>query len=125
VKNHEGGDSPIIITIARKGDGYAGSTNGLNATSEIPLKTLTVDRPKVSFEASAESRLGDVTLASELTAEGNAMRGIGVVSVGAQRFDVALQRRPRADVIQPHVEQAPTTSSAAGGSSTSAPNSRP
>jgi hypothetical protein len=109
VKNHEGGDSAIILTIAKKGDGYAGSTNGLNATSEIPLKKLTVDGPKVSFEASAESRLGDVTLASELTAEGNAMRGIGVVSVGAQRFDVtlALQRRPRAEVIQPHVEQRP------------------
>ena len=29
-----GVESPIIITIVKKGDGYAGSTNGLNASSE-------------------------------------------------------------------------------------------
>ena len=107
LKNAQGVDSPIIITIAKKGDGYAGSTNGLNATSEIPLKKLAVDGTKVSLEASAESRLGDVMLTCELTAEGNAMRGAGVLAVGAQRFDVtiALQRRPRGEVIQPHVDQ--------------------
>jgi hypothetical protein len=107
LKNAQGVDSPILITIAKKGDGYAGTTNGLNATSEIPLKKLTVDGAKVILEASAESRLGDVALTCELTAEGNAMRGAGVLAVGAQRFDVtlALQRRPRAEVIQPHVEQ--------------------
>ena len=35
------------------------------------------------------------------------MKGVGTVSVGAQKFDVtfALQRRPRAEAIQPHVEQ--------------------
>ena len=61
LKNAQGVDSPIIITLATKGDGYAGSSNGLNA---------------------------------------------GVLAVGAQRFDVtlALQRRPRAEVIQPRVE---------------------
>jgi hypothetical protein len=61
----------------------------------------------VSLEASAESRLGDVAISCELTADGNAMRGAGVLTVGAQRFDVtlALQRRPRAEVIQPRVEQ--------------------
>jgi len=107
LKNAQGVDSPIIITVAKKGDGYAGSTNGLNATSEIPLKRVTVDGAKVSLEASAESRLGDVTLTSELTADGNTMRGVGVLSVGAQRFDVTLtlQRRSRGEVIQPHVEQ--------------------
>ena len=107
LKNAQGVDSPIIITIAKKGDVYAGTTNGLNATSEIPLKKLTVDGTKVTLEASAESRLGDVVLTGELTAEGNALRGAGVLAVGAQRFDVtlALQRRPRAEVIQPHVEQ--------------------
>jgi hypothetical protein len=107
LKNAQGVDSPIIITIAKKDDVYAGTTNGLNATSEIPLKKLTVDGAKVSLEASAESRLGDVGLTCELTAEGNALRGAGVLAVGAQRFDVtlALQRRPRAEVIQPHVEQ--------------------
>ena len=107
LKNAQGVDSPIIITLAQKGDGYAGSTNGLNAVSEIPLRKLTVDGTKVSLEASAESRLGDVALTCELTADGNAMRGAGVLTVGAQRFDVtlALQRRPRAEVIQPRVEQ--------------------
>jgi hypothetical protein len=107
LKNAQGVDSPIIITLAKKGDGYAGSSNGLNATSEIPLRRVAVDGVKVSLEAFAESRLGDVALTCELTAEGNAMRGAGVLSVGAQRFDVtlALQRRPRAEVIQPRVEQ--------------------
>src|SRR5262245_7829359 len=107
LKNAQGVDSPIIITIAKQSDVYAGTTNGLNATSEIPLKKLTVDGAKVTREASAESRLGDVTLTCELTAEGTALRGAGVLTVGAQRFDVtlALQRRPRAEVIQPHVEQ--------------------
>src|SRR5262245_2472946 len=107
LKNAQGVDSPIIITIAKKGDVYAGTTNGLNATSEIPLKKLTVDGAKVALEASAESRLGDVTLTCDLTAEGTALGGAGVLAVGAQRFDVtlALQRRPRAEVIQPHVEQ--------------------
>jgi len=107
LKNAQGVDSPIIITIAKKGDVYAGTTNGLNATSEIPLKKLTIDGAKVTLEASAESRLGDVALTCELTAEGSAMRGAGVLAVGAQRFDVtlALQRRPRAEMIQPHVEQ--------------------
>jgi len=62
LKNAQGVDSPIIITVAKRGDGYAGSTNGLNAVSEIPLRTLTVDGAKVSLEASAESRLGDVAL---------------------------------------------------------------
>src|SRR5262245_64109514 len=107
LKNAQGVDSPIIITIAKKGDVYAGTTNGLNATSENPLKKLTVDGAQVTLEASAESRLGDVTLTCDLTAEGTALGGAGVLAVGAQRFDVtlALQRRPRAEVIQPHVEQ--------------------
>jgi len=107
LKSAQGVDSPIIITLARKGDAYVGSTNGLNAASEIPLKKVAVDGMKVALEAAAESRLGDVVLACELTAEGNAMRGAGVLAVGSQRFDVtlALQRRPRAEVIQPHVEQ--------------------
>jgi hypothetical protein len=107
LKNAQGVDSPIIITVAKRGDGYAGSTNGLNAVSEISLRRLTVDGTKVSLEASAESRLGDVALTCELTADGNTMRGAGVLTVGAQRFDVtlALQRRPRAEVLQPRVEQ--------------------
>jgi len=46
-----GTESPIIITIVKKGDGYAGSTNGLNASSESPLKRVTVNGTKLSVEA--------------------------------------------------------------------------
>ena len=102
-----GAESPIIITIVKRGDGYAGSTNGLNASSESALKRVTASGAKLSIEASDDSKLGAVTLTADLTAEGNALKGAGTVSVGAQKFDVtlALQRRPRAEAIQPHVEQ--------------------
>ena len=101
------GESPIIITIVKRGEGYAGSTNGLNASSESALKRVTVSGAKLTIEASDESKLGAVTLTADLVAEGNALKGSGAVSVGAQKFDVtlALQRRPRAEAIQPHVEQ--------------------
>ena len=101
------GDSPIIITIVKRGEVYAGSTSGLNASSESALKRVTANGAKLSIEASDDSKLGAVTLIADLTAEGNALKGAGTVSVGAQKFDVtlALQRRPRAEAIQPHVEQ--------------------
>ena len=102
-----GVESPIIITIVKRGDGYAGSTNGLNASSEAALKRVTASGAKLTIDASDDSKLGAVTLTAELTADGNALKGAGTVSVGAQKFDVtlALQRRPRAEAIQPHVEQ--------------------
>jgi len=102
-----GGESTFIITIAKKGDGYAGLTNGLNATSETPLKRLEVAGTTLIIEAADDSKLGAVVLTAELAAEGNAMKGTGTLAVGAQKFavTVALQRRPRAEVIQPHVEQ--------------------
>jgi hypothetical protein len=102
--------SPIIITIARRNGTYSGSTSGLTATAEIPLKKLTVSGTHVTIEAASESRLGDVTLTGDLTAEGAApatMTGAGTLTIGGQHFAVtfALQRRPRAEVIQPQVEQ--------------------
>ncbi len=99
--------STFIITIAKKGDGYAGLTNGLNATSETPLKRLEVTGNTITIEASDDTKLGAVALTGELTADGNAMKGSGALTVGAQTFDVtfALQRRARSEVIQPHVEQ--------------------
>jgi hypothetical protein len=102
-----GMESPIIITIVKRGDGYAGSTNGVNASSESALKRVTVDGSRLTIEAADDSKLGAVVLTSELAAEGNAMKGTGTLAVGAQKFDVtlALQRRPRAEAIQPHVEQ--------------------
>src|SRR6266567_4104101 len=96
LKSSAGTETPIIITITRKGDVYAGSTNGLDAASEIPVSRLSVAGNRVALEASAESRLGDVVLAADLTAEGTALTGTGTLAVGAQKFDVtlALQRRP-------------------------------
>jgi len=102
-----GTDTPIIITIAKRGDVYIGSTNGLNAPSEIPLTRLVVNGNRITIEATSESRLGDISLTGDLTAEGTALKGAGTLAVGAQKFPVtfALQRRPRAEVIQPKVEQ--------------------
>ena len=102
-----GTESAIVITIVRSGDGYTGSTNGLGATSDAPLKSVTVNGARVSVEAADDSKLGPVALTSDLTAEGNTLKGTGTLSVGSQRFDVTLtlQRRPRQDAIQPHVEQ--------------------
>ena len=108
VTSPSGGTSPIIITIAKKGDGYVGSTNGLNASSESGLKRVTsAGASRATIEAADDSKLGALGLVCELTVEGNAMTGAGTLSVGAQRFDVtlALQRRPRAEAVQPHVEQ--------------------
>ena len=102
-----GGETSIIITIVKKGDVYGGSTNGLNAASESAIKRVTVNGAMLAIEAADDSKLGAVSLVADLTAEGNAMKGAGTVSVGAQKFPVtlALQRRPRAEAIQPHVEQ--------------------
>jgi hypothetical protein len=107
VTSAAGVESPIIITIAKKGDAYVGSTNGLNASSESALKRLTINGAKISVEAADDSKLGAVSLAADLSLDGNTLKGAGSVSVGAQKFDVtlALQRRPRAEAIQPHVEQ--------------------
>jgi hypothetical protein len=91
----------------KRGDGYAGSTNGLNASSEAALKRVTANGATLSIEASDDSKLGAVTLRADLTADGNTLKGAGAVTVGAQTFEVtlALQLRPRAEAIQPHVEQ--------------------
>ena len=101
-----GVESPIIITIVKQGDGYAGSTNGLNASSESALKRVTVSGAKPSIEAADDSNPGAVSLVADLAAEGGTLTGSGSVAVGARKFDVtrALQRRPRAEAIQPHVE---------------------
>ena len=103
-----GSTSPIIITIAKKDDGYIGSTNGFNAGSESALKRVTIDGAnRVTIEAADDSTLGAVALVCALSVEGNAMKGAGTLGIGALKVDVtlALQRRPRAEAIQPHVEQ--------------------
>ena len=107
LRSGSGTESPIIITIVKQGDGYAGSTSGLNASSESALKRVSASGTTLSVEAADDSKLGVVSLTAELTAEGNRLKGTGTVSVGAQKFDVtlALLRRLRAEAIQPHVEQ--------------------
>ena len=106
VKSAAGFESPIVITIVRKGDGYTGTTSGMSPT-ESPMKRVTVTGTQISIEAADDSTLGAVTLTAELAADGNALKGAGTIAVGAQKFEVtlALQRRPRADAVQPHVEQ--------------------
>jgi hypothetical protein len=66
-----------------------------------------VNGTRLTVEAADDSKLGAVSLTADLTAEGNTLKGAGTVSIGAQKFDVtlALQRRARAEAIQPHVEQ--------------------
>jgi hypothetical protein len=101
------GDNPFIITIVKKGEVYAGATTGLGGTNEIPLTRLTVTGNRVAIETAAESKLGLIVLTADLAAEGNAMKGPGSIAVGPHTFDVTieLQRRARADVIQPQVDQ--------------------
>src|SRR5262249_25073996 len=108
VTSSTGSQSPIIVTLVKKGDGYAGSTNGLNATSESALRRVGgIDGKRIAIEAADDSKLGAIVLASELTVEGNAATGTGTLAVGAQTFalTLALQRRPRAEALQPHVDQ--------------------
>jgi hypothetical protein len=101
------GDNPFIITIVKKGAVYSGSTTGFGGTNEIPLKRVTITGNRVAVETEAESKLGYVVLTTDLAVEGNAMKGPGTIAVGPHKFDVTieLQRRARADVIQPQVEQ--------------------
>src|SRR5437879_11489278 len=54
------GESSIIITIAKKGDAYVGSTNGLNASSESALKRVVVNGNRLTIEAADDSKLGAV-----------------------------------------------------------------
>jgi hypothetical protein len=107
VKSPVGTETPIVITIAKAGDRYVGTTNGLSEGGDIPLRRIEPNGASVTVEAGSESRLGAVSLAATLTADGNAMRGDGTVGVGSQRFPVTftLQRRARADVVQHQVDQ--------------------
>ena len=107
LKPTQGTESPIAITIVKNGDRYGGFTSGLSETSDVPLTRVTVSGTRASIESAAESRLGRVVLTGDLTAAGNSLKGVGVLSVGPQRFEVALelQRRPRPEVFQHRVEQ--------------------
>ena len=107
IKAAAGTESPFIVTLVKRGDTYAGNTTGLGGIGEVPLKTVTVAGNRVTFEAVADSKLGAVVLKGDLLVEGNRATGAGSLAVGPQAFDVGLtlQRRPRAEVVQPQVEQ--------------------
>jgi hypothetical protein len=107
LKSADGTSTPIIITIARSGDTYSGSTTGVGGASESPLAKVSVEGPRVLVEGRAESTLGPVALVAELSAEANTMRGAGAIGVGNQRLPVTfeLQRRARQDVVQHQVAQ--------------------
>lgn len=107
LKSADGTVSPVIITIARSGAGFTGSTSGVGENSESPLTQVTVSEARVSIQGSAESKFGPVRIAAELTVEGPRMRGAGTVGVGNQAVPVTfeLNRRQRQDVAQKQVEQ--------------------
>ena len=67
LKSSAGIESPFVLTITRKGDGYAGSMSGLGGTSEIPLKSVTAAAGRVKVESSDDSKLGQVTLGQLLS----------------------------------------------------------
>ena len=107
LKSADGVTSTIIITMAKTGDAYSGSTTGVGESSEIALKSVTVTGTRVALEASADSKLGSVTLAGDLTVEGNALSGAGSLAIANQKVPVIfdLQRRARRDVLQHQVPQ--------------------
>jgi len=107
LKPPQGTESPIVITLVRKGEQYGGVTSGLTESSEVALKRVAVDGARVTIEAAAESRLGQVALTADLALAGTTLKGPATLSVGLQRFDVELdlQRRARTTVLQRQVEQ--------------------
>jgi hypothetical protein len=107
LKPAQGVETPFVISIAKKGDQYGGVTSGLSEASEVPLAKIVVAGTKVTIEAAAESKLGNVTIAGDLLLAGNKLSGPATLAVGAQRFDVTidLTRRARATVLQRQVEQ--------------------
>jgi hypothetical protein len=96
----------LVISLVKNGDIYTGITN-VGGTTETPIRRITVTGNRVVVETAADSKLGEVALTTDLMVDGNKMTGGGKMSVGPHRFDVTieLQRRARADVIQPQVEQ--------------------
>jgi hypothetical protein len=106
LKPAQGVETPFVVSIAKKGDGYAGVTSGLTEASEVPLTKILIDGATVSIAATADSKLGAVTIAGDLQLAGNTLSGPARLSVGLQTFDVAidLTRRARATVLQRQVE---------------------
>lgn len=109
LKSSAGTESAIVLTIAKTGDRYFGSTNGVSEGADVALTKVEVAGSSITFEATSESRLGAVLLTGTVLADGNRMMGEAVLGLGTQRFPVTLtmQRRLRSDVVQKQVEQTP------------------
>ena len=107
VKAAGGTESPIVLTIAKDGTRYIGTTTGLSEGGDVAMQKVDVADGGVSVEATAESRLGTVALSATLTVQGNTLGGDGVLALGRQRFPIslAMQRRVRSDVVQHQVDQ--------------------
>ena len=98
--------TPFLLSIVKRGNTYAGAIN-VGGANEIALRRVTVAGNHVTIESGAESRIGAIAIAAELTLDGNKLGGAGTLSVGPLPASVTieLQRQPRADVLQPVVEQ--------------------
>ena len=107
LKSVAGQETPIVVTIAKAGDRYVGSTTGLAESGDVAFRKVEASGATVTVEAAADSRLGNVGLTATLMAQGSALQGDGTLAVGSQKFPVSLtlQRRVRADVVQHQVEQ--------------------
>lgn len=104
-----GTESPIVLTLAKNGDRYFGSTNGVSEGGDVALTKVEVAGSTITFEAASESRLGHVLLTGTVLVDGTRMTGEGVLGLGTQKFPVTftMQRRLRSDVVQKQVEQSP------------------
>ena len=96
----------LVISIVKKGDVYSGVINA-GGTTETPIRRIEFAGNRLVVESASDSKLGEVALATELMIDGNKATGGGRLSVGDHGAPVTieLQRRPRAEVIQPQVEQ--------------------
>ena len=96
----------LVISIVKKGDVYSGVVNA-GGTAETPIRKISLTGNRLVVETGSDSKLGDIALTTDLMIDGNKATGGGTVSVASHRFPVTieLQRRPRAEVIQPQVEQ--------------------
>jgi hypothetical protein len=99
-------ETPLVVSIVKKGDVYSGVIN-TGGTTETPIRKVVFTGNRLVVDAGSESKLGEVTLTTDLMVDGNKANGSGTFAVGPHRVEVAieLQRRPRAEVIQPQVEQ--------------------
>jgi hypothetical protein len=96
----------LVISVVRKGDEYSGVVN-TEGTAETPIRKIAFSGNRLVVETASDSKLGAIALATDLMVDGNKATGAGTLSVGTHRFPVTieLQRRPRAEVIQPQVAQ--------------------